>query len=130
MDEYSFISENGNVRQIRDLIAKGIDEQQDVRLDKLEEIFGSIQFVPSQATTVIQVTTNNPTNWTLTATKNGYIPIAYSIRSELSYNQIIMPRDINVTGSTITVSGQTVGIFLADNAVTIFLDVTWIKDFS
>lgn len=37
MDEYSFISENGNVRQIRDLIAKEKDEQQDQRLDVLEE---------------------------------------------------------------------------------------------
>ncbi len=37
MDEYSFISENGNVRQIRDLIAKEKDEQQDQRLDALEE---------------------------------------------------------------------------------------------
>lgn len=36
MDEYSFISENGTVRQIRDLIAKAKDEEQDVRLDTLE----------------------------------------------------------------------------------------------
>lgn len=33
MDEYSFISENGTVRQIRDLIAKAKDEEQDTRLD-------------------------------------------------------------------------------------------------
>lgn len=37
MDEYSFISENGNVRQIRDLIAKEKDEQQDERLNVLEQ---------------------------------------------------------------------------------------------
>ena len=33
MDEYSFISENGNVRQIRDLIAKEKDEQQDTEIN-------------------------------------------------------------------------------------------------
>lgn len=130
MDEYSFISENGNVRQIRDLIAKEVDEQQNSRLDKLEEIFGSIQFVPAQATTVIQVRTNDSTHWTLTATKNGYIPIAYTVRSELSFNQIITPSTINISGSTITVSGDTIGIYQQQNALTLFLDVTWIKDFS
>lgn len=35
MDEYSFISENGNVRQIRDLIAKEKDEQQDAQIADL-----------------------------------------------------------------------------------------------
>ena len=37
MDEYSFISENGTVRQIRDLVAKAKDEEQDERLDYLEQ---------------------------------------------------------------------------------------------
>ena len=37
MDEYSFISENGTVRQIRDLVAKAKDEEQDARLDYLEQ---------------------------------------------------------------------------------------------
>jgi len=36
MDEYSFISENGNVRQIRDLIAKEKDAEQDQRITELE----------------------------------------------------------------------------------------------
>ena len=36
MDEYSFISENGNVRQIRDLIAKEKDEQQDEAISQLD----------------------------------------------------------------------------------------------
>lgn len=35
MDEYSFISENGNIRQIRDLIAKEKDEQQDVAINEI-----------------------------------------------------------------------------------------------
>ena len=37
MDEYSYISENGTVRQIRDLVAKAKDEEQDERLDYLEQ---------------------------------------------------------------------------------------------
>lgn len=37
MDEYSYISENGTVRQIRDLVAKAKDEEQDLRLDALEQ---------------------------------------------------------------------------------------------
>lgn len=37
MDEYSFISENGTVRQIRDLVAEAKDEEQDARLDYLEQ---------------------------------------------------------------------------------------------
>lgn len=36
MDEYSFISENGTVRQIRDLVAKAKDEEQDERITALE----------------------------------------------------------------------------------------------
>lgn len=36
MDEYSFISENGTVRQIRDLLAKAKDEEQDGRIAQLE----------------------------------------------------------------------------------------------
>lgn len=35
MDEYSFISENGNIRQIRDLIAKEKDEQQDTAINEV-----------------------------------------------------------------------------------------------
>lgn len=35
MDEYSFISENGNIRQIRDLIAKEKDEQQDAAINEI-----------------------------------------------------------------------------------------------
>lgn len=36
MDEYSYISENGTVRQIRDLVAKDKDAEQDVRIANLE----------------------------------------------------------------------------------------------
>lgn len=41
MDEYSFISENGTVRQIRDLLAKAKDEEQDARLTALEQAVAS-----------------------------------------------------------------------------------------
>lgn len=40
MDTYSFISENGTVRQIRDLVAAAKDGEQDVRLDALEQAVG------------------------------------------------------------------------------------------
>ncbi len=43
MDTYSFISENGTVRQIEDLIAKAKNEEQDERLDALEQT-GIIDF--------------------------------------------------------------------------------------
>lgn len=36
MDTYSYISENGTVRQIEDLLAKAKNEEQDVRLRTLE----------------------------------------------------------------------------------------------
>ena len=36
MEEYSYISENGNVRQIRDLIAKAKDAEQDAKILALE----------------------------------------------------------------------------------------------
>lgn len=35
MEEYSYISENGNVRQIRDLVAKAKDEEQDTAISGL-----------------------------------------------------------------------------------------------
>lgn len=41
MDEYSFISENGTVRQIRDLVAKAKDEEQDGRITDLEQAVSS-----------------------------------------------------------------------------------------
>lgn len=37
MDEYSYISENGTVRQIRDLIAKAKDEEQDTSISGLAQ---------------------------------------------------------------------------------------------
>lgn len=36
MDEYSYISENGVVRQIRDLVAKDKDAEQDLELQQLQ----------------------------------------------------------------------------------------------
>lgn len=38
MDSYSFISENGQVRQIIDLVAQAKDEEQDHRLDQIEQV--------------------------------------------------------------------------------------------
>ena len=43
MDTYSFISENGTIRQIEDLIAKAKNEEQDARLDAIEQT-GVIDF--------------------------------------------------------------------------------------
>lgn len=45
MDEYSYISENGAVRQIRDLIAKAKDEEQDTNISNLS---GSLQIFETQ----------------------------------------------------------------------------------
>lgn len=41
MEEYSYISENGTVRQIRDLIAKAKDAEQDAKILALEQKVGS-----------------------------------------------------------------------------------------
>lgn len=57
MDEYSFISENGTVRQIRDLVAKAKDEEQDVRITALETsalVYPSAPTSPEQVYSVIQ----------------------------------------------------------------------------
>lgn len=54
MDEYSFISENGNVRQIRDLIAKEKDEQQDTVIN---DISSKVNRLANYSTTETEVGT-------------------------------------------------------------------------
>lgn len=66
MDEYSFISENGNVRQIRDLIAKEKDEQQDEAIAQLDS--STIKKSWNQAWTGSVLLTHNDGLNTLVAT--------------------------------------------------------------
>lgn len=107
MDEYSYISENGTVRQIRDLIAKAKDEEQDASIADLasslssglsglesalqtyeQQTDGSIrqintrlaQFSIVYTPLVSQVINANPgvaVGWNMSGSQAGYYPIAH-----------------------------------------------------
>lgn len=89
MDEYSFISENGTVRQIRDLLAKAKDEEQDGRLATLETAVGVYPSAPTTPKVVWESLSSHVNiDHSETIQKKGYYIIranAYSERAGQNY---------------------------------------------
>lgn len=89
MDEYSFISENGTVRQIRDLVAKAKDEEQDGRLATLETAVGVYPSAPTTAKVVWESLSSHANiDHSETVQTKGYYIIranAYSEQASHSY---------------------------------------------
>lgn len=98
MDEYSFISENGTVRQIRDLVAEAKDEEQDARITALET---SALVYPSAPTTPTQVyyAVNGPGSMDrqVTITEKAYYTVLLRSYTNGGSNYV----DLKVNGTSI-----------------------------
>lgn len=90
MDEYSFISENGVVRQIRDLVAEEKDAEQDGRLASLETAVGVYPSAPTTPKVVWESLSSRANiDHSETVQTKGYYIIrvsAYSERTSHSYS--------------------------------------------
>lgn len=107
MDEYSFISENGTIRQIRDLVAKAKDEEQDARINALEQSEGKVDYregtVQTRSTwlngktiwrTIVKGT-GQPSNVATIADFGELVNIKMLTKSNSGQNQEVLLSDIN-----------------------------------
>lgn len=89
MEKYSFISENGTIRQIEDLIAKAKNEEQDGRLNALETAVGVYPSAPTTPKVVWELLDSHANiNHSETIQQKGYYIIranAYSERTGQNY---------------------------------------------
>ena len=116
MDEYSFISENGTVRQIRDLVAKAKDEEQDGRLSALETAVGVYPSAPTTPKVVWQSLSNHGNiDHSETIQTKGYYIIrasAYSEQASHSYSIYLNGFVVQQAASYVAASGVGGGLCL------------------
>lgn len=119
MDEYSFISENGTVRQIRDLVAKAKDEEQDGRLATLETAVGVYPSAPTTPKVVWESLANHGNiDHSETIQEKGYYIIranAYSESASHSYSIYLNGVVVQMANSYQPASGVGGGLCLPLN---------------
>lgn len=112
MDEYSFISENGTVRQIRDLVAKAKDEEQDGRLNALETAVGVYPSAPTNPVQVYYAVQGPGTlDRQVTVTEKGYYTVLLRSHTNGGGNYAdLQVNGISIASQYSSVSGGSVAV--------------------
>lgn len=100
MDEYSFISENGTVRQIRDLMAKEKDEEQDGKIAQLE---AEMSVVNKKLGAIQLFTVGVGAANKVVVPKDGFLIFSFNLGSGSSGN--VRPQ-VNVNGVLVSVGAN------------------------
>lgn len=105
MDEYSFISENGNVRQIRDLIAKEKDEQQDAQIADLYTKIGQPNiFYRSHNFQSLTIQPGGLAETSATFSEADGIPVIMGLLAGTWQNVIIQLRSVSAQKGQISIT--------------------------
>lgn len=112
MDTYSYISENGTVRQIEDLLAKAKNEEQDIRIAALEQKSNVYPSAPTTPVTVYDVTDSpGELNRSMQVAETGYYCFymrAYSDGN--SHNTNLYVNGVSVASDYSSANGSTASI--------------------
>ena len=128
MDEYSFISENGNVRQIRDLIAKEKDEQQDNRLNSLESVVSNLSLVFLFFTHTAQTfNAGTATRIDITVTKAGYRCVACTMSVNQAGAIFVHQTGVTVNDGSVRAQGAVLNPTAVNERASVKLFLTWQK---
>lgn len=98
MDTYSYISENGTVRQIEDLIAKAKNEEQDTEIGAnrtaINALSGRVGVMEGKFPLVVveeidiafsgNINAGEPYAWQMERSKEGFYPVSYTLQNPLS----------------------------------------------
>lgn len=98
MDTYSYISENGTVRQIEDLIAKAKNEEQDAGIAEnrtaINALSGRVGAMEGKFPLVVMeevdigfsgnINAGQVNKWEIERSKSGYFPVSYVLQYPLT----------------------------------------------